>query len=115
MLQMNDLLLRWCAARLLSEQIGTGFDETLIASGLLEEINKRFYAVSDELKVVCKTRHLVDSDDDDCDRYADIGMTGVAKWTAGNSYNPYAVTWANGAYGFYTLEELFVEQTVLLE
>ena len=113
MLQVADLLKSWCAARAVSEDTGAGFDSVLIERGWLDELNKRFYAMADVLDVECKTRHLVDTDDDGNDRYVEVGMVGCARWVTDNLSNPYAVTWSNGAWGFYTLDELFDEQTVV--
>ena len=62
-------------------------------------------------EIVCKRYHLVDSDSNDMERYADVGDKGKATWNA--STEQWSVVWErNEAWGFYTQEELDADSLV---
>lgn len=73
-------------------------------AGLDEAVRAVVNPTPVERLVVCKLRHLVDSDDDDADRYANRGVGGKATWDDDQKH--WKVIWGNGAWGFYTTEEL---------
>lgn len=65
----------------------------------------------------CTKRHHVDHDDEaGKDRYAQVGTLGIVTDDHAALSNPFEIVWENGAWGFYTAEEVAaVADVVMLE
>lgn len=88
--------------RFVIERGDAGDTETILETDLGSDVIDWYH---NRKIVVCKKRHLVDSDDDSLDRYANVGDKGKAEWD--ERTDQWSIVWqSNGAWGFYSEEDL---------
>lgn len=88
--------------RFVIERGDAGNAETVLETDLGSDVIDWYH---NRKVVTCKKRHLVDSDDDGLDRYANVGDKGKAEWD--ERTDQWSVVWqSNGSYGFYSEEDL---------